>query len=80
MAETVDASSKTMLSYGGGIVGFIILIIDLIVIFEVLNSNRTIQGKLGWSLLIFFFPVVGLIIYFFFSNRAEHNARYEAIA
>jgi hypothetical protein len=52
-----------MLSYSGGLVGLIILILDLIVIFEVMNSNREIGGKLGWSLLVFFFPVVGLILY-----------------
>jgi hypothetical protein len=52
-----------MLSYSGGLVGLIILILDLIVIFEVVNSNRNISGKLGWSLLVFFFPVVGLILY-----------------
>jgi hypothetical protein len=52
-----------MLSYSGGIVGLIILILDLIVIFEVMNSNRAISGKLGWSLLVFFFPIVGLILY-----------------
>ncbi|KAI8886087.1 hypothetical protein K501DRAFT_214560 [Backusella circina FSU 941] len=68
-----------MLSYSGGLVGLIILILDLIVIFEVMNSNREISGKLGWSLLVFFFPVVGLILYFLFSKRHEHNARYEAI-
>ncbi|CDS07679.1 hypothetical protein LRAMOSA01628 [Lichtheimia ramosa] len=73
--------TKNMLSYtGGGLIGLIILILDLIVIFEVINSTRSIQGKIGWSLLVFFFPVVGIIIYFLFSNRAEYNAHYEAIA
>ncbi|KAI8367741.1 hypothetical protein BD560DRAFT_435712 [Blakeslea trispora] len=66
----------TVLSYSGGILGLLILILDLIVIFEVMNSNRNVSGKLGWSLLIFFFPVVGLILYF---DRNEHNARYEPI-
>ncbi|KAI9469876.1 MAG: hypothetical protein EXX96DRAFT_587822 [Benjaminiella poitrasii] len=68
-----------MLSYSGGIIGLIVLILDLIVIFEVMNSNRAISGKLGWSLLVFFFPIVGLILYFLFSNRHEHNSRYEPI-
>ncbi|KAI9301672.1 hypothetical protein BJ944DRAFT_271147 [Cunninghamella echinulata] len=63
-----------MLSYSGGIVGFIILILDLIVLFEVLKSNREVTGKLGWSLLVFFFPIVGLVLYFLFSHREEHNS------
>ncbi|CAO3587880.1 unnamed protein product [Absidia cylindrospora] len=65
-----------MLSYSGGIVGLLILILDLIVIFEVINSNRTVGGKLGWALLIFFFPIVGLIFYFLFGNREHHNSNY----
>ncbi|KAI8889659.1 hypothetical protein K501DRAFT_315098 [Backusella circina FSU 941] len=68
-----------MLSYGGGFLGLIILILDLIVIFEVVNSNRALSGKLGWSLLVFFFPVVGLILYFLFSDRLQHNGRYDPI-
>ncbi|KAI8352816.1 hypothetical protein EDC96DRAFT_517564 [Choanephora cucurbitarum] len=69
----------TVLSYSGGFLGLLVLILDLIVIFEVMNSNRNVSGKLGWSLLVFFFPVVGLILYFLFSDRNEHNARYEPI-
>lgn len=52
-----------MLSYGGGFISFLILLLDLVVIYEVLNSNRELRGKLGWSLLVFFFPVIGLILY-----------------
>lgn len=55
--------TQNMLSYTGGVVGFLILILDLVVLFEVIKSNRSVSGKLGWSLLVFFFPIVGLIIY-----------------
>ncbi|RUS13676.1 hypothetical protein BC937DRAFT_94956 [Endogone sp. FLAS-F59071] len=65
--------------YTGGIVGIILLILDLIVIFEVLNSTRSITGKLLWSLLIFFFPLGGLIVYFLFSKRNEYNVTYTPI-
>ncbi|CAG8701240.1 25198_t:CDS:2 [Gigaspora margarita] len=47
----------------GGILGLIILILDIIAIFEVLQSGRSMLSKLLWILLIFFFPVGGLIIY-----------------
>jgi hypothetical protein len=35
-----------------------------------------------WCALVFFFPIIGMLIYYFFSNRAEHNrgGGYEAIA
>ncbi|CAG8734511.1 1452_t:CDS:2, partial [Dentiscutata heterogama] len=47
----------------GSILGLIILILDIIAIFEVLQSGRSMLAKLLWILLIFFFPVGGLIIY-----------------
>ncbi|KAI0542141.1 hypothetical protein GGR58DRAFT_454156 [Xylaria digitata] len=58
---------------GGGIIGFIILVLDIIVLIEVLKSNRPASNKLIWCLVVFLFPVVGMIIYFLFSNRKAHN-------
>lgn len=48
---------------------------------EVIKSNRPPLHKLLWSLLVFFFPIGGLIIYWLFSNRAAHNnsSGYEAL-
>jgi hypothetical protein len=59
---------------GGGIVGFIVLILDIIVWIEVLKSNRPPSSKLLWCLVVFLFPIVGMVIYFLFSNRAAHNS------
>ncbi|CAG8452004.1 5045_t:CDS:2, partial [Scutellospora calospora] len=47
----------------GSLLGLIILILDIIAIFEVLQSGRSMLSKLLWILLIFFFPIGGLIIY-----------------
>lgn len=49
---------------------------------EVLKSNRPISHKILWSLLVFLFPIGGIIIYWLFSNRAAHNqgAGYEPIS
>ncbi|KAI0014112.1 hypothetical protein F4779DRAFT_560756 [Xylariaceae sp. FL0662B] len=58
---------------GGGIVGFIILVLDIIVFIEVLKSNRPATDKLIWCLVVFFFPIVGMVVYFLFSNRKAHN-------
>ncbi|KAI1082271.1 hypothetical protein F5B20DRAFT_30009 [Whalleya microplaca] len=58
---------------GGGIIGLIILVLDIIVFIEVLKSNRPATDKLIWCLVVFFFPVVGMFIYFLFSNRKAHN-------
>ncbi|KAF2264393.1 hypothetical protein CC78DRAFT_533256 [Lojkania enalia] len=66
---------------GGGVVGFVVLILDIIVFIEVLQSNRDVIPKVLWCLLVFLFPIGGMIIYWLFSNRAEHNRRsgYETI-
>ncbi|RHZ44690.1 hypothetical protein Glove_712g27 [Diversispora epigaea] len=65
--------------YSGGLVGLIILILDLIAIFEVLQTGRRpIFNKLLWILFILVFPVFGLIVYLLFSNRYEYG-NYEAI-
>ncbi|KAF2773991.1 hypothetical protein EJ03DRAFT_370819 [Teratosphaeria nubilosa] len=68
---------------GGGVLGFIVLILDIIVWVEVLKSNRPPSHKILWSLLVFLFPVVGVIIYWLFSDRQKWNAGaggYEPIA
>ncbi|CAF1658559.1 unnamed protein product [Adineta ricciae] len=45
----------------GGVLGLIILILDLIAIFELLKSGgRGICSKLVWILVIIFFPVGGM--------------------
>ncbi|KAF9298823.1 hypothetical protein BGZ74_009206 [Mortierella antarctica] len=67
-------------TYSGGFLGLIVLILDLIAIFEVINSNRSVTAKFLWSLLIFLFPILGLVLYFLFGGREEHNSGYEVIA
>ncbi|KAF9985816.1 hypothetical protein BGZ65_009747 [Modicella reniformis] len=67
-------------TYSGSILGLIIFILDVIAIFEVLNSNRNVTSKVLWSLLIFLFPILGLIIYYLFGGREEHNREYQSIA
>lgn len=42
---------------------------------EVLKSNRPPLHKVLWCLVVFLFPIVGMVIYWLFSNRAEHNSR-----
>ncbi|RDW71765.1 cardiolipin synthase [Coleophoma crateriformis] len=66
---------------GGGVVGFIILILDIIVFIEVLNSNRPVLHKVLWCLVVFLFPIGGMLIYWLFSNRTAHmSGGYEPIA
>ncbi|EGS22077.1 uncharacterized protein CTHT_0039620 [Thermochaetoides thermophila DSM 1495] len=70
-AESIDNSWQY--GTGGGILGFVVLILDIIVFVEVLKSSRPPIHKLLWCLVVFFFPVIGLIIYYFFSNRSAYQ-------
>jgi len=56
---------------GGGIVGLIVLVLDVLVFIEVLKSHRPASHKILWCLIVFLFPIFGMIIYFLFSNREE---------
>jgi len=49
---------------------------------EVIQSTRPVSHKLLWSLLVFLFPIGGIIIYALFSNRASHkpSGGYEPIS
>ncbi|KAF2792262.1 hypothetical protein K505DRAFT_376174 [Melanomma pulvis-pyrius CBS 109.77] len=65
---------------GGSILGFIVLVLDIIAWVEIIKSNRTPGEKVLWALIVFLFPLVGMVIYYVFSNRASHNSGgYEAI-
>ncbi len=53
----------------GSLAGLIILIIDIIAIVEIFKSSRDSMSKLLWTLLILFFPLGGLLIYYFLGRN-----------
>jgi hypothetical protein len=48
---------------------------------EVIKSNRPVSHKLLWCVVVFLFPILGLIFYWLFSDRTSHmgGGGYEAI-
>jgi hypothetical protein len=76
---TVQSAKPWQAGTGGGIVGFIVLVLDIIAWIEIFKSNRPVSNKVIWALVVFLFPVVGMIIYYLFSNRQAHNT-YEPIS
>jgi hypothetical protein len=48
-----------------GIGGLIILIADIYAIVMILQSSAKSIEKLIWSLVVFFLPLIGLIIWYF---------------
>ena len=53
---------------GYSVIGLIILILEIIVIIEIFKSGKPIIEKLLWTLLILMFPLLGVIIYYFFGR------------
>ena len=66
------------ISIPGGVIGALILILEIIVIYEVVDSSRPVLNKVAWGLLVLLFPVLGVIIYFLFSRHGR-GERYERL-
>ncbi|PPJ59173.1 hypothetical protein CBER1_03053 [Cercospora berteroae] len=75
-SELLHATKTDAWQYGtgGGIIGFIVLVIDIIIWVELFQSSRPVSHKLLWAIVVFFFPIIGAIVYFIFSNRQQHKA------
>ena len=50
---------------GGGVCGLLVLIADIWAFVKIANSTADTGSKLLWAALVFFFPVGGLLIWYF---------------
>ncbi len=57
-----------------GIVGFLVLILDVWAILNTVGAPTSLGSKLVWILLILLLPVIGVIIWFFFGPRASSSS------
>jgi len=48
----------------GGLLGLIILVLDIIAIVDAIKSSMDTGKKVLWILLILILPIIGLILYF----------------
>jgi len=55
----------------GGIIGLIILILNIIAIVSVLMGGGSVGHKLLWILLILILPVIGMILYFLIGRSSK---------
>lgn len=53
----------------GGIIGLIILVLDIWAIINVIGSGASTGAKVLWTLAILLLPVLGLIVWFFMGPR-----------
>ncbi len=53
-----------------GLCGTVIIILDILALLDLLgDEGRSVTSKVVWALLIIFFPVGGVILYFFFGRE-----------
>ena len=52
----------------GGVCGLIIVILDIVALLNVWQSNRSEGSKILWTVLIVFFPILGLVGYYLFAK------------
>ena len=54
-----------------GVVGLLVLILDIWAIINILGSASSVGSKLVWTLVILLLPVIGVIIWFFLGPRSR---------
>tara|TARA_B100001063_G_scaffold118616_1_gene110812 strand:+ start:639 stop:818 length:180 start_codon:yes stop_codon:yes gene_type:complete len=52
-----------------GILGFILLFLDIIAIIKIVNSGATTVRKAIWILIILFLPFIGLVAWYFLGPK-----------
>lgn len=55
---------------GGGLLGFIVLILDIYAIIKIVGSGASTLKKLIWVLIVLFLPVIGLIAWFILGPKS----------
>ena len=53
----------------GGILGLIVLVLDIIAIVDVLKSAMDTGKKALWIILILVLPVIGMVLYFLIGKK-----------
>ncbi len=51
------------------LISFIILIIDIIVVLEIIRSNKDMEKKLLWIIAVIFLPILGPILYYLIGRK-----------
>lgn len=54
----------------GGLLGLLILVLDIIAIVDVLKSSLDTGKKALWTILILILPVIGMVFYFLIGKKA----------
>jgi hypothetical protein len=55
--------------FGGGLLGLIVLVLDIYAIVKVVKSGAPTLHKVVWVIVILIFPVLGFILWLIFGPR-----------
>ena len=47
-----------------GIIGLLVLILDVIAILSILGASKPVRWKLLWTLIVLLLPLIGMVLYF----------------
>lgn len=53
----------------GRFISLIILIIDVVVIFDIVKSNKDTEKKVLWTIAVVFLPILGPLLYYFIGRK-----------
>jgi len=53
----------------GRLISIIIIIIDIVVILDIVRSNKDTEKKILWIIAVIFLPVLGPILYYFIGKK-----------
>jgi hypothetical protein len=53
----------------GRLISLLILVIDVIVIIDILRSNKDSEKKILWIIAVVFLPVLGPLLYYFVGKK-----------
>ena len=52
------------------LLGFVIVVLDIIALVTIVRSAMSVSGKLLWALIVLLLPVVGMLVYFAVGHKA----------
>lgn len=53
----------------GRLMGLLVLIIDVIVVVDILKSNKDVEKKILWIIAVIFLPLLGPFLYYFIGKK-----------
>jgi hypothetical protein len=66
--------SNEIYGFAGGLGTVLTLVLDILILREIILSDRDLIMKLLWIILVLTLPLLGVLIYLLFSGR-HHRAR-----